>query len=176
MQRIKYPTKDIRSIRRSGYASTFHSVANHPNMCTRSCSRSTRIKQLEFQRALRISDDICWWQTRQSSGLQPDQHQSSTSGSSNHSRAPPQAATAAGDRASRLGVDKRNGVPEGHKHVSKSQMKGKPYTDWRSYGNLTQRFPIHMLYLRHCWTINILDSYWGGGSLFWDCLCCLKFS
>ncbi|PNF38183.1 Calmodulin, partial [Cryptotermes secundus] len=55
--------------------------------------------------------------TRQSSGLQPDQHQSSTSGTSNHSRAPPQAAAAAG-------IDiKRNGVPEGHKHVSKSQMK-----------------------------------------------------
>jgi len=72
--------------------------------------------------------------TRQGSGLQPDQHQSSstttttTSSSSNssnsHHRAAQQTAPTAGVRTSKLAIDiKRNGVPEGHKQVSKSQMK-----------------------------------------------------
>ncbi|XP_021925692.1 neo-calmodulin-like isoform X1 [Zootermopsis nevadensis] len=55
--------------------------------------------------------------TRQSSGLQQSGSTSSTSSSSSHHRTTPQTATSAADHT------KRNGVPEGHKHVSKSQMK-----------------------------------------------------
>ena len=108
------------------------------------------------------NDDTLLWQTRQSSGLQPDQHQSSntttttttssnssSSSSSNH-RAAQQTVPAAGVRTSKLGIDiKRNGVPEGHKHVSKSQMKGR----WHR-GAFTCSFAIRvrytdLLYLSH---------------------------
>ena len=55
------------------------------------------------------------WQTRQSSGLQQDQPQQGGASSNDSSTS---------SRASAAPVAKRNGVPESHKHVSKSQMKG----------------------------------------------------
>ncbi|XP_069699009.1 calmodulin-like isoform X2 [Periplaneta americana] len=69
--------------------------------------------------------------TRQSSGLQDHNQQeqqggsgSGNMGSGSQHRTPPQtgAATAAASDHTSLDI-KRNGVPEGHKHVSKSQMK-----------------------------------------------------
>ncbi|KAJ9582350.1 hypothetical protein L9F63_003310, partial [Diploptera punctata] len=54
--------------------------------------------------------------TRQTSGLHQDPQQQQQGGGSS-------TASSTSSRASAAPVTKRNGVPEGHKHVSKSQMK-----------------------------------------------------
>jgi len=104
------------------FVSTLHTARNLLQATTKPGGKSVRHEATGIPNIPRISDAIFSWQTRQSSGLQPDQQQSS---SSSHQRAPQQTATAAADHTSKAGIDiKRNGVPEGHKNVSKSQMKG----------------------------------------------------